>query len=46
MHPVHRAENFKPITAPFDEKTAIAEAERCLQCGCGNPRTCLLRKVT
>ncbi|KAH3761291.1 formate dehydrogenase subunit alpha [Pelomyxa schiedti] len=36
---------FTPITTPFDLKTAQNEASRCLQCGCGNPRTCVLRQV-
>jgi len=45
MHAHEAAQTFKPITAPFTEAMARTEAARCLQCGCGNPRTCHLRKV-
>ena len=40
-----KRDNFDEVELGLDEKKALAEAERCLQCGCVKQDTCDLRKL-
>ena len=37
-----RAKDFKPVNLGFSDETAIAEAKRCLECGCYDYHDCKL----
>ncbi len=44
LEPEKRNSNFAEVELGFTNETAIAEAERCLECGCQVNETCDLRK--
>ncbi len=46
LDPVVRSSNFKEVECGFDDEEAIAEANRCLECGCFVNETCDLRKFS
>ncbi len=39
-----RRNSFKEIELAYDEETAVAEANRCLECGCKDVNECKLKK--
>ncbi len=44
LDPKIRASNFKEVELGFEEEDALAEADRCLECGCNVNETCDLRR--
>jgi formate dehydrogenase major subunit len=42
LHPSERKDNFKEVMFGFDEEAAIADAMRCLECGCHDYHECKL----
>jgi len=41
-----RIDNFKEVELGFSKESAMAEADRCLECGCAKEETCLLRELS
>ncbi|NLN82789.1 MAG: FAD-dependent oxidoreductase [Firmicutes bacterium] len=46
LSPKTRIADFAEVESTFTEEQAIAEALRCLSCGCGDADDCLLRKYS
>ena len=44
LDPILRAKSFEEVSQGLTEKQAIAEAKRCLNCGCGEYANCKLLK--
>lgn len=44
LDPEDRSKNFKEVEIGFEDEDAIAEAARCLECGCFVNETCKLRE--
>ena len=44
LEPRLRTFNFKEVEIGYEEEDALAEADRCLECGCNVNETCDLRK--
>lgn len=42
LHPEERKDNFKEVVFGYDEDAAIADAMRCLECGCHDYHECKL----
>lgn len=42
LHPEERKDNFSEVVFGYDENQAIADAERCLECGCHDYFECKL----
>lgn len=42
LDPEYRKENFEEVVAGFTEEEAVADAKRCLECGCGKYYECKL----
>ncbi len=42
--PLSERRSFKEVEHAFTEEQALAEANRCLECGCGDAAECALRK--
>jgi formate dehydrogenase major subunit len=46
LDPCARSSNFKEVETGFGDEEAIAEANRCLECGCQVNETCALREYS